>query len=94
MRDISDRVRMERLRQRTERLEAVAELSASLAHEIKNPLASISSSVQQLGLGEDADEDDRLLSQLILKESDRLSRLLSDFIDFARVHIERTRQAA
>jgi two-component system sensor histidine kinase PilS (NtrC family) len=92
MRDISDRVRMERLRQRTERLEAVAELSASLAHEIKNPLASISSSVQQLGLGEDADADDRLLSQLILKESDRLSRLLSDFIDFARVHIEKTRQ--
>jgi two-component system sensor histidine kinase PilS (NtrC family) len=92
MRDISDRVRMERLRQRSERLEAVAELSASLAHEIKNPLASISSSVQQLGLGAAADEDDRLLSQLILKESDRLSRLLSDFIDFARVHIERTRE--
>jgi two-component system sensor histidine kinase PilS (NtrC family) len=92
MRDISDRVRMERLRQRTERLEAVAELSASLAHEIKNPLASISSSVQQLGLDGKADEDDRLLSQLVLKESDRLSRLLSDFIDFARIHIERTRE--
>jgi two-component system sensor histidine kinase PilS (NtrC family) len=92
MRDISDRVRMERLRQRSERLEAVAELSASLAHEIKNPLASISSSVQQLGLGEGVDDDDRLLSQLILKESDRLSRLLSDFIDFARVHVERTRE--
>jgi len=92
MRDISDRVRMEKLRQRTERLEAVAELSASLAHEIKNPLASISSSVQQLGLGKDAEDDDRLLSQLILKESDRLSRLLSDFIDFARVRIERTRE--
>ncbi len=92
MRDISDRVRMERLRQRTERLEAVAELSASLAHEIKNPLASISSSVQQMELGADADEDDLLLSQLILKESDRLSRLLSDFIDFARVRIERTRE--
>lgn len=92
MRDISDRVRLEMLRQRTERLEAVAELSASLAHEIKNPLASISSSVQQLGLGDGADEDDRLLSQLILKESDRLARLLSDFIDFARVHIEKTRE--
>jgi two-component system sensor histidine kinase PilS (NtrC family) len=92
MRDISDRVRMERLRQSTERLEAVAELSASLAHEIKNPLASISSSVQQMELGADADEDDLLLSRLILKESDRLSRLLSDFIDFARVRIERTRE--
>ncbi len=87
MRDISDRKRWEKLRQRTERLEAVAELSASLAHEIKNPLASISSSVQQLGLKQHADEDDRLLSGLILKESDRLSRLLSDFIDFARVQM-------
>ena len=92
MRDISDRKRVERLRQRAERLEAVAELSAALAHEIKNPLASISSSVQQLRLREVADDDDRLLSGLILKESDRLSRLLSDFIDFARVQIERTRE--
>jgi two-component system sensor histidine kinase PilS (NtrC family) len=82
---------MERLRQRTERLEAVAELSASLAHEIKNPLASISSSVQQLGLRDRADEDDQLLSRLILKESDRLSRLLADFIDFARLRVERSK---
>lgn len=89
MRDISDVKRLDRLRQRTERLEAVAELSASLAHEIKNPLASISSSVQQLDLSESADEDDKLLTRLIVKESERLSRLLSDFIDFARVHIER-----
>ena len=89
MRDISDVKRVEKLRQRTERLEAVAELSASLAHEIKNPLASISSSVQQLELKESADDDDKLLSALILKESDRLSRLLSDFIDFARVRVER-----
>lgn len=92
MRDISDRKRVERLRQRTERLEAVAEMSAVLAHEIKNPLASISSSVQQLRLPEDAEGDQRLLSGLILKESDRLSRLLSDFIDFARVHVERTKR--
>ncbi len=91
MRDISDRKRMERLRQRTERLEAVAELSASLAHEIKNPLASISSSVQQLGMRERADDDDKLLSRLVLKESDRLSRLLADFIDFARLRVERSK---
>ncbi|NIR46557.1 MAG: PAS domain S-box protein [Gemmatimonadetes bacterium] len=91
MRDISDVKRMESLRQRTERLEAVAELSASLAHEIKNPLASISTSVQQLGARDRADDDDQLLSRLILKESDRLSRLLSDFIDFARLRIERSK---
>jgi two-component system sensor histidine kinase PilS (NtrC family) len=92
MRDISDRKRMEHLRQRTERLEAIAELSASLAHEIKNPLSSISSSVQQLKIRQDADDDDRLLANLVLKESDRLSRLLSDFIDFARVSIKKSRE--
>ncbi len=92
MRDISDRKRMEHLRQRTERLEAIAELSASLAHEIKNPLASISSSVQQLKLREDANEDDQVLASLVLKESDRLSRLLSDFIDFARVRIRKSKE--
>src|SRR5207245_8639461 len=46
--DISDQKRLEQLHLRTERLEAVAELSASLAHEIRNPLASIRSSVEQL----------------------------------------------
>ena len=46
--DISDQKRMEVLRLRAERLEGVAELSASLAHEIKNPLASIRSAVEQL----------------------------------------------
>lgn len=92
MRDISDRKRMDELRKQTERLEAVAELSASLAHEIKNPLASISSSVQQLQFREDPDEDDQLLAQLILKESDRLSRLLNDFIDFARIRMGQSEQ--
>src|SRR4029077_16008611 len=45
--DISDSKRLEELHLRAERLEAVAELSSSLAHEIKNPLASIRSSVEQ-----------------------------------------------
>ncbi|MCH6548107.1 MAG: PAS domain S-box protein [Gemmatimonadetes bacterium] len=85
--DISDQIRLEDLNRRAERLEAVAELSASLAHEIKNPLASIRSSVEQLGESVQADEDDRFLAQLIVRESDRLSRLLTDFLDFSRVHV-------
>jgi two-component system sensor histidine kinase PilS (NtrC family) len=56
-----------------------------LAHEIRNPLASIRSSVEQLARSAHADEDDRYLAQLIVRESDRLSRLLSEFLDFARV---------
>jgi PAS domain S-box-containing protein len=87
--DISDNKRLEELRMRTERLEAVAELSASLAHEIKNPLASIRSAVEQLALSAGAGEDERTLGRLIVRESDRLSRLLSEFLDFARVRVTR-----
>jgi two-component system, NtrC family, sensor histidine kinase PilS len=85
--DITERVRMEQLSRRAERLSAIAELSASLAHEIKNPLASIRSATEQLtGDGIEA-EDRRVLGALVVRESDRLSRLLSEFIDFARVRI-------
>ena len=87
--DISDNKRLEELRLRAERLEAVAELSASLAHEIKNPLASIRSAVEQLGSRSRATDDERVLATLIVRESDRLSRLLSEFLDFARVPVTR-----
>jgi len=87
--DISDQKRLDTLHMRAERLEAVAELSASLAHEIKNPLASIRSAVEQLGRSPRANEDERSLSSLIVRESDRLSRLLSEFLDFARVRVTR-----
>ncbi|MFP5354199.1 MAG: two-component system sensor histidine kinase NtrB, partial [Gemmatimonadota bacterium] len=87
--DISDQKKLDTLHMRAERLEAVAELSASLAHEIKNPLASIRSAVEQLGRSPRATDDERSLSSLIVRESDRLSRLLSEFLDFARVRVTR-----
>ncbi len=87
--DISDQKRLEQLNLRTHRLEAVAELSASLAHEIKNPLASIRSAVEQLSARPVATNDERTLGNLIVRESDRLSRLLSEFLDFARVRVTR-----
>ncbi len=78
---------IEALHTRAERLEAVAELSASLAHEIKNPLASIRSAAELLARIPAADEDTRTLTQLVQRESDRLSRLLSEFLDFARTEV-------
>jgi two-component system sensor histidine kinase PilS (NtrC family) len=87
--DISDEKRVETLRLRAQRLEAVAELSASLAHEIKNPLASIRSAVEQISHRSAATDDERTLGDLIVRESDRLSRLLSEFLDFARVQASR-----
>jgi two-component system, NtrC family, sensor histidine kinase PilS len=83
--DISDSKRLEELHLRAERLEAVAELSSSLAHEIKNPLASIRSSVEQLGRSKRANPDEKFLTSLVVRESDRLARLLTEFLDFSRV---------
>ncbi|MQA89950.1 MAG: PAS domain-containing protein [Gemmatimonas sp.] len=85
--DITEKVRAEGLRRRAERLEAVAELGASLAHEIKNPLTSIRSAVEQIVGVRAEPEDTRLLGALIVRESDRLSRLLGEFIDFGRVRV-------
>jgi two-component system sensor histidine kinase PilS (NtrC family) len=85
--DITDLERIDALDRRAERLQAVAELSASLAHEIKNPLASIRSAVEQLTRASSgpglASEDQSLLQRLVLAESDRLSRLLSEFLEFS-----------
>ncbi len=88
--DISDSKQLQELHLRAERLEAVAALSASLAHEIRNPLASIRSSVEQLARGRHAGEDERVLAALIVRESDRLSRILSEFLDFSRVRATRS----
>ncbi len=87
--DISDQKRLEQLNLRAQRLEAVAELSASLAHEIRNPLASIQSAVEQMSRRPSATDDERTLANLIVRESGRLSRVLTEFLDFARVRVTR-----
>lgn len=85
--DISGQKRLDEMHLRTERLQAVAELAASLAHEIKNPLASIRSAVEQLSHIGQPTEDERFLAQLVVRESDRLNRLLNEFLDFSRVQM-------
>jgi len=87
--DIADQKRLEDLHLRAGQLEAVSELAASLAHEIKNPLASIRSAVEQLGRMPTADEDTGALTRLVVRESDRLARLLTEFLDFSRVRVTR-----
>ena len=89
--DITEGKQIERTARRVERLEAVAELAASLAHEIKNPLASIRSAVEQLA-GDRLDERDRgVLRRLVVAESNRLSVLLADFMEFSRLELRRSR---
>lgn len=89
--DVTEFKQVEDLVRRAERLQAVAELGASLAHEIKNPLASIRSSVEQLTGNRLTSEDRDVLKRLVLTESDRLSRLLSDFMEFSRLELRRWR---
>ncbi|HWV57711.1 MAG TPA: ATP-binding protein [Longimicrobiales bacterium] len=85
--DITASKRADALNRRAERLEAIAELASSLAHEIRNPLASIRSAVEQLTNGRLPDRDRSILERLVVTESDRLSRLLSDFLEFSRVEV-------
>jgi two-component system sensor histidine kinase PilS (NtrC family) len=68
---------------RTERLAAVGKLAAGLAHELRNPLASIAGSVELLGAGS-SDPSDQRLRAIVVRETDRLNRLVSDFLAFAR----------
>lgn len=69
---------------RADRLAAVGRLSASMAHEIRNPLAAISGSVQLLRENFQAKDDDRNLMDIVVNEADRLNGLLTNFLYFAR----------
>ncbi len=75
---------MEEQVKRADRLAAVGELAARMAHEIRNPLTSISGAIEVLG-GETAlKEKDQRLMQIVLRETDRLNQLLTDFLIFAK----------
>ena len=67
-----------------DRMAAVGELAAGLAHEIGNPLAAISGSVQMLAGAAAADPAQRRLIDILLKESQRLDRTIKGFLRFAR----------
>lgn len=69
---------------RVEKMAAIGEMAAGLAHEIKNPLASLSGSIQILKDGVELDADHARLMQIVLREADRLSSLANNFLLFAR----------
>jgi len=78
----------ERVR-KADRLAAIGELSAGIAHELRNPLASISGSIEMLYQEVELDGENRRLMELIMRESDRLDRIISDFLEFARLRTPR-----
>ncbi|MFW6080853.1 MAG: two-component system sensor histidine kinase NtrB [Desulfosalsimonas sp.] len=75
---------MEDQMKRMERLAAVGEIAAGLAHEIKNPLASLTGSIQMLRDQVDYDPDQERLMSIVTREADRLSTLVTDFLRFAK----------
>jgi two-component system sensor histidine kinase PilS (NtrC family) len=75
---------MEEAVRRSARLADLGGVAAGLAHELRNPLASISGAVELLRSGAPVAEDDRRLMDIVLKEADRLNELVTGFLQFAR----------
>lgn len=72
-----------------EKLAAVGGLAAGIAHEIRNPLAGISGSIEMLTQTV-TNDDDRRLMKIVLREIDRLNNLITEFLDYARPEVPPT----
>jgi two-component system sensor histidine kinase PilS (NtrC family) len=82
IKDMEERVKL------ADRLAMLGELASGLAHEIRNPLASIAGSAQILNDGDDVDDENRVLLEIIEKESSRLNNLIKDFLTFAKPDVK------
>lgn len=82
--DITEMKEIEEEMKKVEGLALVGELAAAIAHEIRNPMASISGSIQLLKEGMETDNMSNRLMGIILREINRLNNLINDFLLFAR----------
>jgi two-component system sensor histidine kinase PilS (NtrC family) len=82
--DVTEVKRMERTARMRQRLAAVGEMAAGIAHEIRNPLASMSGSMQMLRQELSLSGDQAQLMDIVLKESDRLNQTIKAFLAYAR----------
>jgi two-component system sensor histidine kinase PilS (NtrC family) len=82
--DLTDEKRRETADRAKDRMATLGRLSAAIAHEIRNPLASIAGSVKLLKSIAQLDGDQDRLMDIVSRESERLNKLVSDFLIYAR----------
>ena len=84
--DLTDLKRMEKELRQADKLAAIGGFAASIAHEIRNPLASISGSIELLtkDLSLDLRDDNKRLMDIVIREVDRLNKLIGEFLNYAR----------
>jgi len=83
-RDMTEMRLREEIHRTRERLAAIGEMATAVAHEIRNPLASISGAVQMLEASAALGQENRQLMQIVLRETGQLSNWIGEFLDFAR----------
>jgi two-component system, NtrC family, sensor histidine kinase PilS len=82
--DLTEIRTLEEAARRQDRLAAVGRVAAGIAHEIRNPLASMRGCIQVLRSDLDSDSSQAQLMEIILRESDRLNQIITDFLTYAR----------
>ena len=82
--DRTEMHQMEEKMKQSEQMAAVGKFSAGLAHEIRNPLASLSGSIQLLKETLEIDEDQQRLMEIVLKETERVNGIVSEFLAYSQ----------
>ena len=82
--DLSLQHRADLAERQAARFAAMSEMAAALAHEIRNPLASVRGSLQEISRDFPAEHSNRRLAEIVIREADRLDRIISAFLNFAR----------
>ena len=82
--DLTEVRALEETSRRQAKLAAVGRLAAGIAHEIRNPLTAMRGSIQVLRSGVAADSVEAELMEIVLRESDRLNQIITDFLNYAR----------
>ncbi|MDD5225238.1 MAG: PAS domain S-box protein [bacterium] len=95
MRDITDEEKLQASLRRFEKMAAIGEIAGGIAHEIKNPLFAISSSIQVMQDSKRLSKDEKRILDILFQETMRVNRLIKQLLEFgARTRLDRSKQNA